>query len=172
MEFRVVIERRRSIRHYSAEPVAPDVLDRILREVSRAPSAGNLQAYRIAVVETAKKRHALAVAAESQEFIEEAPVALVFFADPDRSVTRYGERGATLYSVQDATIAATFALLAATDEGLGSVWVGAFDEAAVRSICGMEAQRPVAIVLIGHSAEAPAASPRRAIGQTIVKVRP
>lgn len=170
MDFRELVERRRSIRSYSADSVDPAVLDRILHLVSRAPSAGNLQAYRIVVVRSASKRRALARAAEGQEFLEQAPVDLVFFADADRSATRYGKRGASLYALQDATIAASFAVLAATNEGLASVWVGAFDESAVRAVCGESRLRPVAIVAIGHGAEAPGETPRRDLVETVREV--
>lgn len=170
MDFRELVERRRSIRSYSADPIAPEVLDRILHMVSRAPSAGNLQAYRIVAVRSARSRRALARAAEGQEFLEQAPIDLVFFADPDRSSTRYGKRGASLYAVQDATIAASFAILAATNEGLASVWVGAFDESAVRAVCDESYLRPVAIVAIGHGAESPGETSRRDLREIVREV--
>jgi nitroreductase len=162
MEFREVIARRRSIRAYSEESVDPAALDRILHAVLRAPSAGNLQAYRIFVIDSPRKRRALATAAGDQAFLAQAPLDLVFFADPDRSATKYGRRGATLYAVQDATIAASFAVLAATDEGLSTVWVGAFDESTVRAVCGDTKLRPVAIIAVGHGAE----NPRETAGAT------
>lgn len=170
MEFQEVVARRRSIREYSNKPVDPSCLDRILRAVSRAPSAGNLQAYRVAIVSSPPERRALARAAGDQPFLAQAPVDLVFFSDPERSAARYGERGASLYSVQDATIAATFALLEATDEGLSSVWVGAFDETEVRSICRMTDVRPVAIVAIGHGAEDPPITPRRDVREIVRRI--
>lgn len=161
MEFPELVQRRRSVRRYSAEPVDPNALERILRAATRAPSAGNLQAYRIVVVRSAEGRRALAEASGGQEFLEQAPLDLVFFADPDRSAERYGRRGASLYAVQDATIAAAFAVLAATHEGLSTVWVGAFDEAKVRTLCGEARRRPVAVVPVGHGTEEPLESPRR-----------
>lgn len=161
MEFREVIARRRSIRAYSDAVVDPGSLERILRTTLRAPSAGNLQALRVFVVRSPSKRQALAAAAGGQEFLAQAPLDLVFFADPDRSATKYGARGASLYAVQDATIAAAFAVLGATDEGLATVWVGAFDDAAVAAVCGERRLRPVAIVPVGHGAENPPETPRR-----------
>jgi nitroreductase len=170
MEFHALVQRRRSIRKYTAERVDPPALDRILQAVARAPSAGNLQAYHIVVVRSEARRRALAAAAGAQEFLGEAPVDLVFFAEPDRSAVRYGDRGRSLYAVQDATIAATYAILAATDEGLSSVWVGAFEEVAVQAICGRRRSRPVAIVAIGHGAEDPPLTPRRPLRQTVSEV--
>jgi nitroreductase len=170
VEFRELIEHRRSIRSYSANLVDPVALDRILHAVSRAPSAGNLQAYRIFVVRSTPKRRALAVAAGGQEFLAQAPLDLVFFADLNRSAATYGSRGASLYAVQDATIAATFAVLAATNEGLSTAWVGAFDESAVRAVCGETKLRPVAIVPIGHGAEAPSETSRRSLGEMVQEI--
>ena len=170
MEFRELIEHRRSIRDYSADLVDPVALDRILHLVSRAPSAGNLQAYRIFVVRSALKRRALAVAAGGQEFLAQAPLDLIFFADPDLSAATYGDRGASLYAVQDATIAATFAVLAATNEGLSTAWVGAFDESAVRAVCGETKLRPVAIVPIGHGAETPVETSRRNLREIVREI--
>lgn len=167
MEFEKVLELRRSVRRYTAQPVDAEALRRILRLTSRAPSAGNLQAYRIVVVRSARKREALSAAAGGQEFLSEAPIDLVFFADPDRSAASYGPRGASLYAVQDATIAATFAVLAATNEGYATAWVGAFDESEVRAACDENKLRPVAIVPLGHAAETPNETPRRDLGDIV-----
>lgn len=105
---------------------------------------------------------ALAGAAGNQECVAAAPPALVFCAHPARSAPRYGERGKHLHALQDATIACTFAVLAATALGLGSVWVGAFDEDAVaRVITAPKTVIPVAILPIGYAAEKPASTPRR-----------
>lgn len=79
----------------------------------------------------------------------------------DRSAAKYRQRGAGLYSVQDATIACAYAQLAATELGLGTVWVGAFDDDAVaKAVNAKPDWKPVAILPIGYAAEAPAATPR------------
>lgn len=163
MEFFDVITRRRSVRAYSPKPVEEEKLKRIFEAANLAPSAGNLQAYQVHVFRKQDKKEALARAAFDQTFIVEAPVCLVFCADPARSAAKYGERGTELYSVQDATIAGTFAMLAAVDLGLATVWVGAFDEERVRKVVGVDSVRPVAMFAIGYPAEEPEATPRRAI---------
>ena len=128
-----------------------------------APSAGNLQAYQVRVIKDQAKREALARAAYDQGFIAQAPVCLVFCADPNRSAQRYGDRGKELYSIQDATIAGTYAMLAAADLGLATVWVGQFDDAKVQEVVGTEGLRPVVMFSLGYSAEEPAPTSRRAI---------
>lgn len=128
-----------------------------------APSAGNLQAYQVHVIRKLDRKEALARAAFDQTFMIQAPVCLVFCADAARSAAKYGEHGAELYSVQDATIAGTYAMLAAVDMGLATVWVGAFDEEKVRNVVGVESIRPVAMFAIGYPAEEPEPTSRRAI---------
>ncbi len=162
MEFNRVILSRHSIRAFTSQPVETDKLQKILETANLAPSAGNLQAYEIYVVTDAKKRDGLSCAALAQEYIAAAPVALVFCTHPERTEGRYTERGTRLYTVQDATIACTFAMLAATDLGLGTVWVGTFDEKVVRMIINApESQVPVVILAIGYPAEFPEQHPRR-----------
>jgi len=157
-----VLERRRSVRSYKSQPVEEEKLRRIFEAANLAPSAGNLQAYHVYVFQEKSKREALAEAAHGQNFIEQAPVCLVFCTDPSRSET-YGARGRELYSVQDATIAGSFAMLAAVDLGLSTVWVGDFDEERVREIVGEKTGRPVAMFSLGYAAEEPQPSGRRAI---------
>jgi nitroreductase len=163
LQFVEVLSRRRSIRAYSSRPVEEEKLKQIFQAANLAPSAGNLQAYKVQVVRNHEKKEALARAAFDQEFLAEAPVCLVFCADPSRSAPKYGKRGTELYSVQDATIAATYAMLAAVDLGLSTVWVGSFDEEQVQKIVGDQSLRPVAMFPLGYPAEEPEATSRRAI---------
>jgi len=77
-----------------------------------------------------------------------------------------------LYCVQDATIACTFAILAATALGLASVWVGAFDEDDVRRAIGAPpTHRPVAMLPIGYAAEVPRLRPRRSLKDLVHQVQ-
>jgi len=172
MEFCEVIRNRHSIRTFTNQPVEEEKLQQILETANLAPSAGNLQAYEIYAVTNAKKRDGLACAALAQEYIAKAPVALVFCTHPERTEGKYTERGTRLYTVQDATIACTFAMLAATDLGLGSVWVGTFDEKVVRMIIGApESQVPVVILAIGYPGEFPDQHPRRPLEQLAHRVK-
>lgn len=163
MTFWELIEARRSIREFQDRPVEPEKLEAILRAANRAPSAGNLQAYEIHVFTDPATRQALAVAALGQGFVARVPVVLLFTAHPARSA-KYGRRGAELYCVQDATVAAAYAQLAATALGLATCWVGAFDEAAVRRVASLPAgERPLVILPVGYPAENPPPTPRRAL---------
>jgi nitroreductase len=168
MEFTEVIRNRHMIRTYTDQPVEPEKLQQILEIANLAPSAGNLQAYEIYVVTDFKKRDGLSCAALAQEYIAKAPVALVFCTHPELTEGKFTDRGTQLYTVQDATLACSFAMLAATNLGLGCVWVGTFDEKVVRMIIGApERQVPVVILSIGYPDEFPDQHPRRPLDQLV-----
>ncbi|RJP46601.1 MAG: nitroreductase [Anaerolineaceae bacterium] len=171
MDFFDVVKERHSIRAYQPQAVEPEKLEQVLQAINRAPSAGNLQAYEVYLVTDAERKSALWNSAYNQDFLMQAPLILVFCAHAARSAERYQKRGTELYCVQDATIACTFAMLAATALGLSTVWVGAFDETAVREIIGApQAQRPVAMLPIGYPAASPRNRPRRSLDELIHRV--
>lgn len=171
MEFADLIRGRHSVRAFRPEPLPAGALDTILEAVRQAPSAGNLQAFRFAVIEDPDVKAALAAGSRRQRFLADAPVVLAFFSAPRESAAQYGLRGAQLYALQDATIAVTYAHLAATDLGLGSVWVGAFDTERVRRILGCPSElEPVALLPVGIPAEQPTPSPRKSLEALRVEV--
>ncbi len=163
-----VIGGRRSVRSFLRREVPEEMLAKIFEAIRRAPSAGNLQAFMVYQVTGRRALKRLAHAAAEQMFIAEAPVALVFCADPVHSAWRYGARGERLYAVQDATIACAYAQLAAAALGLGTVWIGAFSEPEVASVVdAAESHVPIAILPIGFPAEAGEPTSRRPLGALI-----
>ncbi|KAJ4455321.1 putative FMN reductase [Paratrimastix pyriformis] len=156
MSFYEVVHQRRSIRNFSDAPVPEDKLHRILEAARLGPSAGNLQSFQIVVVRDKRVLSQLAEACHEQSQVAKAGLALVFCAVPRRCVERYRERGVQLYATQDTAIACSLATLAATAEGLGSCWVGAFnDEAVGRVIKAPPDVRPQAVLPIGVVASQP-----------------
>jgi nitroreductase len=171
MDIFEVFSGRHSIRAFTDREVPDEVLGKIFEAVNRAPSAGNLQAFDIYLVTKKEHKEALCRASHDQEFLVQSPLVLVFCAVPTRSSVRYAERGETLYCIQDATIACTFAMLAAAALGLDSVWVGAFDENAVHKIIKAEpGHRPVTMLPLGYRDEAPRIRPRRALDEIVHRV--
>jgi nitroreductase len=162
MDFFKIVEERRSMRKYAEKPVEEEKLLKIIETTNKAPSAGNLQAYEIYIVRKLEQRQALVKASRDQGFLAEAPVVLVFCATPARSAVKYEDRGMSLYSIQDATIACTYSQLAARALGLDTVWVGAFDENAVSEILQLPANlRPIILLPIGYAGKEPHQRPRR-----------
>ncbi len=170
LNFFATVRRRHSIRHYQPDMAVGEAeLTAILETAVAAPSAGDLQAYRIVVVRDPALRADLAVAAGDQAFIAEAPVCLVFCTDAARSAARFGPRGADLFALQDATIAAAYAQLATVATDLGSTWVGQFDEAKVNALLQLgPALRAVALLCIGYPAEEPALTTRRRLDEVVI----
>ena len=165
MTFFELVHARRSVRAYQERQVDAGQLTKILEAANRAPSAGNLQAYSILIARRPQTRAALRQAALQQDALVQAPVVLAFIARPKVSAAQYSQRGASLYAVQDATIACAYAQLAAEELGLGTVWIGAFEEETVRQVLKVaEDDQPVALLPIGFAAESPQPTPRRALG--------
>jgi len=168
MEFAELCRKRRSVRRFSSTAIDERELSLILETSMTAPSAGNLQAYRIVLVRDPGALRRLADAALGQQFIAQAPLAAVFIALAGVSARRYGERGERLFAIQDATIACAYAMLAAEEAGLSTVWVGSFDDAAVAAIAGAAAgELPVAILPMGYAAEHPRLTSRRPLGEMV-----
>jgi nitroreductase len=151
MDFWQVVEGRHSTREFDRRyDVDPDLVERILLAAIQAPSAGNRQPWHFVVVRREQLRRRLAETAGGQSFIAHAPVVIVVCTDAERSAERYGERGTSLYCIQDAAAATEHILLAATALRLGACWVGAFDDSAViRALQLPTNLHPVAIVPIG-----------------------
>lgn len=166
-----VLESRASCRDFSHEPVTTDEITTILRAAKSAPSAGNLEAWRTFVLDGPKLQSRIATAAFGQEWIRSAGAVLVFCAETQLSSTKYGKRGKRLYSVQDATIACSYAQLACEALNLGACWVGAFDEKAIADILETTPwpqYRPVALLVIGKMSKTkPRRSPRLALSELV-----
>lgn len=169
LDFFATVRYRHSVRRYHADlPVEMEKLHAILEAACAAPSAGDLQAYRIIVITDQHERDALRRAANDQQFISEAPICIAFCADSVCSAAHFGERGAHLYALQDATIAAAYAQLAIVATGLGSTWVGHFDELEIKRLLRLEAGMiPVALLSVGYPAELPEPTSRRTLKEIV-----
>jgi len=156
MEAQECIKTRRSIRKYKDKLVDWDKITQILDAGKLAPSAGNIQNWKFIVVRKEEVRKKLAQAAFDQDWMEDAPVHIVIAGEPQKAERFYGARGQRLYTIQSCAAAVENMLLTATDLGLGSCWVGAFDEAKVKKALNMpEDPIPQAIITIGYSDEKP-----------------
>ncbi|MHC4550230.1 MAG: nitroreductase family protein [Planctomycetota bacterium] len=170
MEVMEAIRKRRSIRCFERRKIPSPMLDALILALRWAPSAGNLQSRRFYFVLDPRRRRRLAHLALEQTFVAEAPLAVVACAD-HRIRKEYGERGVTLYAPQDVAASLQNLLLAAHAAGLGSCWVGAFDEEGVRRLLKLPRHlRPVAIVAVGFPREDPAPPARVRRRQAVVFV--
>jgi nitroreductase len=139
------VQKRRSIRAYAAKPVPEGKLMRILEAGRLAPSAGNIQPWHFIVVTDSDKRRKLAATGAFAKFLAESPVIIVGCGD---------ERASPKWYVVDVAIAMQNMVLTATSEGLGTCWVGSFDEAKVKELLKIpENFRVVALLAAGYPRE-------------------
>jgi nitroreductase len=167
MKFEDVLKGRRSVRSYEKRPVPREIIIDLIAAAEAAPSAGNLRARKYIVVSRPEMRKALAVASYGQGPVETAPVLIVVAADIKRSSSRYGDRG-SLFSLQDAAAATMCLLLAAHNLGLGTCWIGAFDDELVKEALDLEENLlPLAIITLGWPAEEPRPPAGRGLGEML-----
>jgi nitroreductase len=134
---------RRSVRSYTPDPVPDEVLWKLLESARLAPSAKNYQLWRFIVVRTQEARDRIARGGMFARFVDEVPVVIVACGDTS-----------SRFYVHDTCIALEHLVLTATGEGLGSCWIGSFDEEDLRELLGIpERFRVVALVSIGYSTE-------------------
>lgn len=162
MDFFDVIRERRSIRKYKDLPVAAEAIEQILDAARLAPSWHNNQSWRFLVVTNADKRRKIedvvSEANPGRKALEQAPVIIVVCGCPEESGTREGKD----YYMADAAIAFEHICLAAKALGLGTCWIGGFDEATVKSIFAIPTGvRVVGITPLGHPDQEPKPRPRK-----------
>jgi len=149
------IEKRFSVRGYLDQPIEPEKLQRVMEAARLAPSASNRQEWRFVLVQDPQRREAVAAAA-GQPFVGTAPVVIVACAADTSRVMRCG---LPCHPV-DVAIALEHIALQATAEGLGTCWIGSFDQEAVKQIIGAPQDAVVVELMpLGYPAtEAPAKS--------------
>ncbi len=146
------IRDRFSVRTYRDCPVEPAKLDAVLEAARLAPSARNVQEWRFVVAQDAAVRRALAAAASNQAFVGTAPVVIA----AGSVLTDYVMRGGQLAYPIDLAIALEHMALQAVEEGLGTCWIGSFQEGSVRQILGIPAAvRIVGLMTLGYPGEPP-----------------
>ncbi len=149
MEFFDVVAARKSIRDYQQKPVEPEKLNRILEAARQAPSWGNKQACRYIIVTDKKKIDE--IGGTLLGFIKQAPILVIACADPKAS----GSHNNMDYYLVDVGIALQQLVLAATNEGLGTCWIGGHDEAKIKQLLSIPQNiKVVAITPIGYPAGA------------------
>jgi nitroreductase len=136
------VQKRRSIRAYDSTPVPNEKLWKILEAARLAPSASNIQPWHFIVVTDREKRKMLAKGGRYAKFLDESPVVIVGCGDQKASPNWY---------TVDVAIAMQNMVLTATNEGLGTCWIGSFTESQVREILKIpENLKIVALLAVGY----------------------
>jgi nitroreductase len=158
MEFDEVVKKRKMIREFQQDRQIPtDLINKLLRNAHRSPSAGHTQVQEFIVVIDPITKRKLCEASLGQSQIEDASVLIIVCANTSRSANRYRKRGTEFYSVIDGAFASMIILLSAVNEGVGASFVGAFEDNEVKKILRLPLQvKPIGIIALGYSAEMPA----------------
>lgn len=157
MDIFEAIKTRRSIRKYQDRPVEEEKLKAVLESVQMAPSWANMQCWRLVVVKDRAKKERMSELSYLESYyatkahksnparkaLAAAPVVIVLCADPAESGSVRGQS----YYLTDAGLAAENLMLAACGLGLGTVFVGIFDEDEVRTLLNI----PLTIRMVGRS---------------------
>ncbi len=161
-----VIQKRRSLRKYKGDRIPEDVLQRLLEAARLAPSGKNYQPWKFIIVQDKELREKLAQASAEQFFMAEAPIIIVACGFPDDSYSRMG-RYMKSWPV-DVTIALEHLILQATEEGLGTCWIGSFEESEVKAILNVpENVRVLALTPLGYPDETPPYRGRKRLDEIV-----
>lgn len=154
-----VMLNRRSQRKFEDKEVEDWKLEMIFAAADTAPTAGGFQGFEIFRVKNPEVKLKLAEAANKQPYVN-APVVLVFCMDPSKVKMNFPPEIIRKFSVQDATLAAAYAQLAAHALGLSSVWIGMVDEKKAMQALGTDLV-PSSILCLGYPQKMLQPKPKR-----------
>ncbi|MBE3063927.1 MAG: nitroreductase family protein [Spirochaetes bacterium] len=153
---------RRSVRSFTSKALDRDQVERILEAGRLAPSAKNRQEWRFVVVQKKETRQRIMEASFNQEAVGQAPAIIAVCTT---NIDYRMPNGQLSYPVALA-FAASFMVLQAVHEGLGTCCMTTFDEQEVREILTTPfSMRIVLLLLVGYPAETPEPTPRKPLRQ-------
>lgn len=155
---------RRSIRKFSSQEVGEETLNLVLEAARLSPSAANKQSWKFIVIREKETISKIAQAAGGQRFVEQAPVIIVSCGTDPEGVMMCGQNRYTV----DVSIATAYLILEAYEQGLGTCWLGRFDEQKVKDLLGIPNEvRIVAVTVMGYPSESPTQTPRKNIEEIV-----
>jgi len=164
MEFSDLIRKRYSVRAYRRDEVTEEVLQQVLDAGRLAPTAANRQPFQIIVLRTAGREEEL-LGVYHREWFVHAPLILVICATPGRAWVRMDGK---VYADVDAAIAMDHMVLAATNLGLGTCWIAAFDPQAARQALRLpDGVEPIAFTPLGYPADEPGTKVRKPLSDLV-----
>ena len=164
MDFFDLINQRYSVRAYKTDPVEDKKLQQVLDAAHLAPTAANRQPIQFVVIHTAGRESDLK-RIYSAEWFRKAPLVICACAVSSQAWSRMDKKN---YSEVDVTIAMDHLILAATNLGLGTCWVAAFDPEAAREVLGLpEGVEPIAFTPIGYPSDLPRPKKRKPLSDLI-----
>lgn len=165
MDFQELIRSRYSVRAYKPDEVDEEKLNLMLEAFRLAPTAANRQPFRLIVIRT-KGREGKLREIYNKDWFVQAP--LVLCACGVESEAWIGEDGKDYLEV-DVAIAMDHLILAATELGLGTCWIGAFDKKAASQFLSLpEGVKPLIFTPLGYPKDAPKTKERRPLEDLVL----
>ncbi len=156
-----LINSRRNIKAFLPKFVSWEKISRIIDAGRHAPSSGNLQNWKFVVIIEPEQKQQIAQACYEQYEIAQAGVLIIVCNEVEKVERYYGLRGERLYSIQNCAAATQNMLLEAHSLGLGTRWIGGFDEEEIKSMLNIFGDvRPQAIIAVGYPKEIPPKPPK------------
>lgn len=157
MDFSQLVRERYSVRSYRANPVEDEKLTKVLEAGRLAPTATNAQAFKILVIHTAGREEELDRIYHRHWFVQ-PPIVLAVCGIPSENWSRSDGKN---YNDVDAAIVMDHMILEATNQGLGTCWIGAFDPIAAREILGLpDGVEPIAFTPLGYPSDSSQPRPK------------
>jgi nitroreductase len=164
MDFLELAIKRYSVRSYKRDPVEKAKLERILEAGRLAPTAVNIQPFQLLVIHTAGREAELLQIYNKKWFVQ-APMVICACGIPGKNWVRKDGKN---YNDVDVAIVMDHLILAATSEGLGTCWIGAFDPAVTKRVLGLpEGVEPIAFTPLGYAADNPPAKKRKPLSELV-----
>jgi nitroreductase len=164
MEFSEIIRNRYSVRAYKPDPVEREKLEQVLEAARLAPTAANRQPFQLVVIPTAGRETEL-LRIYNREWFVQPPLVICACAIPARGWVRMDGKP---YTDVDVAIAMDHLILAATDQGLGTCWIAAFDPAAAREVLDLpHGVEPIVFTPLGYPADSPRPKVRKALDDLV-----
>jgi nitroreductase len=159
-----LVRQRYSVRAYKPDPVAEEDLEQILQDACLAPTAANRQPFQLIVIHTAGRTEELRRIYDRAWFVQ-APIVICACAVLGESWIRSDGKN---YADVDVAIVMDHLILSATNHGLGTCWIGAFDRDVAYEVLGLpEGVEPIALTPLGYAADEPRPKRRKPVSELV-----
>lgn len=176
--FMELVMARSSVRRYSGRPVEREAIERCLESARLAPSACNSQPWRFVVIDDGPLRTRIAESVFSgiysmNSFAGQAPVLVAVIRESSGvCATAGGWLRGVQYGLIDIGIACEHFILQAEEEGIGTCWLGWFNERALKKELGLKRRdRVEAVISMGYAPEEPAQTAPRSGRKMLDEIR-
>ena len=165
MEYSELIAARYSVRDYKPDPIEEEKLQKVLEAARLAPTAANRQPFQLLVIRTAERQEELRQIYRRDWFVS-APLIICAVGVPSQGWIRSEDK--RRYLDVDVAIVMDHLILEATNQGLGTCWIAAFNAQIARSLLGLpDHVEPLIFTPLGYPADLPSPKERKSLNTLV-----